>query len=525
MKIGRWVPVYQRLVPIPRSIDIGLGLFEDSELHIAVIEGKTAPEYRADLVLSPVPAHVWRSACRLAADLPDTVPALLAVMRFLREQRVDVLSSEYTKTLSNRARFAAVCDISRIAEYERLAATPREEFTEAMWIILSRLTSALEEYLQVELPADSGSHLTGHAYVTSLPGLNQASFMARFDRMGTLRYRAGAVELPDSLSTYVSYACNLDPPTLPAYVLLTANRDEHYIRMAFLRDVARFFEFTVETATTDFAGSNGEILDQFFRALPQHVGLVSAATQVTSASPSDQRGRIDLVGAWRDATRDAPTRSDAETHLRGAINGMAFCDRDGRLHENLVQLVSFSTARTVHPRVYISYSAGRVRDQRLVELLSALSENYFEPVFGGESAESADDSTAVTPDVLRTTFSTIATCVAVISLHTKRDDYAVMGTDGRPRYILPPWVAAEEAYAIVSSPLVLRLRGKDVEDPRYGRNTLTWSFDEKDDASYSHAVQAAVSELNSFRATERFRSAWQNVQRTRFREIYAPPVL
>jgi hypothetical protein len=523
MRIGRWVPVYQRLVPIPRSIDMGLNLFENAELHLAVVDNDTITEHRADLLLSPVPARLWRSVCRLFVRIPESIPSLTMVTRFLREQRVDVLFSEYSRTLNNEARFGAICDISRTVEYEPLAAIPRSDFAETVSVILDRLTSNLNHCLLSELANGSQARRTTHAAFTPLTELSDASFAARFDRIETLRYRAGAIELPYSIGTYVSYACGFDPPTLPGQVLLTANREQHYVRMEFRRSFERLFRLQVETTTFDFAGGNADVLDQFVRALPPRIEVLSAAANVIATTPTAQHGRIEILGDWHDVDGDRAGQAENENHLRGALDGLVIHDREGRSHREVFRLVSLAATRASYPRVYISYSAGGTRDERVVALLSALNDNDFTPVLGTQWPESADDARQVAPDVLRTTFSAIATCVAVISLHTKRDDYAVMGTDGRPRYVLPPWVAAEEAYAIVSSPLVLRLRGKDVEDPRYGQHTWTHTFDESEDASFLAAVEAAVSELNKFRLTERFRGAWETVQRSRFREYYAPP--
>src|ERR1051326_7759341 len=132
MRIGRWVPVYKRLLPIPRRLAMAFGLYEGSQLYVSRITdpNDATRRYGCELIVSPVPFESWASACRLSVRLNDTPRALATATKFLRERQVNIMLSECCSTYQYRAHWDAICDIARVPDFARLADVQRENYDE-----------------------------------------------------------------------------------------------------------------------------------------------------------------------------------------------------------------------------------------------------------------------------------------------------------------------------------------------------------------------------------------------------------
>jgi hypothetical protein len=166
-----------------------------------------------------------------------------------------------------------------------------------------------------------------------------------------------------------------------------------------------------------------------------------------------------------------------------------------------------------YPRVFVSCSTAWDRS-KVQLLLTALLDNEFDPVLGSSVVDrQLERNAAVVTDISVPIFNSIPSCVAFISLQTKRDDYKV-SEKGRTRYFLPPWTVAEEVFAWKSNiGLLLRIRDIAVEEPPYNRHIRTCAFMSDDD--FPQAVNNIVNDLNEFRISVRYSSVLRATQRSR----------
>lgn len=206
-----------------------------------------------------------------------------------------------------------------------------------------------------------------------------------------------------------------------------------------------------------------------------------------------------------------------ESQFQRDIDLLNLEDIDGIKHSQCVKLVGFSTPRYAYPRVFISYSTNQAAD-KLTLLRNKLVEHNFEPIVGTDiGAVPSLGGGTVSADVMESAFQKIPTCVAFLSLQTKRDDF--LQKDGR--FILPPWSVAEEVFAWARGvPFLARLREQGVEDPRYNRNVRELIFNSDDD--YEGKVTQLMHDLNTFRQGDLFDNALKAARRTLYRDQYPP---
>src|ERR1044071_1094690 len=113
MRIGKWVPIYKRMLPIPRRLSMAFGLHEGSELNIArVVDVDTPLTFGCELIVSPIPIQCWLSACRLGIRLTDLPYALATATEFLRNEQINILLGECCSTYQRSAHWDAICDIA-----------------------------------------------------------------------------------------------------------------------------------------------------------------------------------------------------------------------------------------------------------------------------------------------------------------------------------------------------------------------------------------------------------------------------
>jgi len=498
MRIGEWVPVYKQWLPIPARMGMAFGLQEGSELYLARITDTDTPSRHAcEMIVSPVPVHSWRSACRLSIRLNDYPKALATATRFLRQKRINILLTECCTTYQNRAHWDAICDLTETEGFDSLRETARVGYERHMASFLDALS--LKFIAFAEEPENRFAFLGGadqHILFSPLTGLNDAHFICDTQNVAALAHHGGAVALPDEVVRDISYQFRIPSESLPDYAIVTGNTEQRYIRVLFMRDYDQMFQVKIENDLLDFAGGGVGVLHQILDALPPDVNLVRAANYIVTKNEASERGRIELIGHWH--LPSVPTRAKAahmENELRRALEATPLVDVDGKEHQGALRLVEFASPRAVYPRVYVSF-ASHHPDSKLQYLLGALSANLFEPVLGSELRS---ENMGV--------FRAISGCVAFISLQVRRDDYKVTNSaTGDVRYVLPPWVVAEEVFAVSKhTPLIMRLRDSAVEEARYGPSLVTKSFSSSDD--YEAAVSEVINELQTFRRSREFVNA------------------
>ncbi len=533
MRVGKWVRIYQQRLPVPGRMGMAFGLFENSELHLVpLMDVANKRKHEPEIMVTPVPLRSWRSVCRLSVRLKDTSHALAIATGFLRDEGINILLSECCSTYQDRAHFDAICDLSQMGRYKHIAAASRETFELTIRQFLEKLTERYEQYAEDE--AHSNAFLLDTAdYVkfSPLTGLNDAWFVADHDAARTAHHRAGALEIPDALVTYLSLACGYEPPGLPQYALVTGNTEQRYMRVLFLREHRHMFRLIVNNDLPGFAGSGVGVLNQFLTSLPLDVNLMRASNYIFDKRDDIERGRIDLIGHW-DVTHRLQERETIEACLerefKSILDNLVVVDMQGNSHRNALSFVKASNAKTAYPRVYVSYSLSgdmAMRDY----LMSALSDNNYDPILGTEQGADVDDwrlgDRPVGSDVMEAALRAINSCVALVSLQTKREDYKVTTVDGDSRYIVPPWLTAEEMYAWSSQtqPLVLRLRDVNIYNATFNRNISEETFDVNKPATFKLAVTGIINRLNDFKRTDGFPRLKHVARLAQYRDRFAPP--
>ena len=524
MRIGRWVPIYKRLLPIPRRLAMAFGLYEGSQLYFSRItdENDQVRRYGSELIVSPVPFESWASACRLSVRLNDTRGALATASRFLRERHINIMLSECCSTYQHRAHWDAICDIARVPEYRTLEDVPRERYDESMQAALKIIELDYKRFAEKAEHRDAFLHGPEfHIQLTPLTGLNDVSFVCTASTPES--YRDGAVELSRHLAQEVCGQCHTD--TLPQYALITGNTEQRYMRVLFLRDYEQMFELTIHDRIENFAGGGIGVLNQLVTALPPAVNLMRVSTYIVKKTDKLELGRIEVLGHWDLPQTEDPDskRGYMEGELKRVLRELEITDIRGDSHARALEEVDFVTPKARYPRVFISYSTSYER-KKLARLEKALLANHFEPVLGTDLGQPSSDTYVghreVTPDVMHVAFQAMQGCVAFVSLQVRRDDYKVT-RNGKEQYVLPPWAIAEEVYAWASKiPFIIRLRDAGVEEPPYNKNTLSKTFTSDND--YGRALDQVVEALLEFRAGPIFRDIKESARQAVFRKRTVP---
>jgi hypothetical protein len=534
MRIGKWVRVYQQLLPVPRRMSMSFGLFENSELHIVPLKDTSkGQQHECELIISPVPLRSWRSVCRLSVRLHDRPQALAKATGFLREQKINILLSECCSTYQGRAHWDAICDLTQTPNFGKIAKTSRNQFETVMNEFLTDLTRKFQTFARRK--ANRGTFLSNtvnFVQFSALTGLNDASFAYVHEQAETVHHRAGALKLPDELARYVSEECGLDPPALPHYAMITGNTEQRYMRILFLKQHEYMFRLTVHNDLPDFAGSGIGVLHQFLTQMPAGVNLLRTSNYIFDKTGNVERGRIDLVGHWNVEKRRLRGESIdqcMEREFRQIIDRLVVTDIAGVKHKNALSVVRVATAARANPRVYISYSVS-ADDRKLELLVSTLSEHNYEPVLGTRESGNMKELTVANKrfgrDALTLALGNIDGCVALVSLQTKREEYSILDADGHRHYLVAPWLVAEEIYAWSApgdGPLVIRLKDLDIHDSTYNRNLEEIVFSEDDELSYQAAIRELINKLSEFKNEDRFARLRYDAARVQYRPRYGPP--
>lgn len=514
MRLGKWIRVFQNTIPIPLTFSASFGLREGSTLHLAAIaaDPKTAgPD--AEIIVSPIPPASWRSVCRLSVRLHDAPGALAKAAAFLRRRRINILLTEAAATFQERAHWDAVCDLIACPDYAPLRLLDYPAYEKGFRELLHHLSQELRHYAAD--PALNGevflSGVDEHAEFSVLTGLNIASFQIAATAGHRAPFTGGGIDLPDTLVREVrarlgSFGAMTAP--IPSHALMTGNTEQRYLRLYFIRNVDEFVSAEIGCDLRGIAGDGIGVMSQVLGALPPALNLLHMGLYRGASHGEADLGTMRLIGHWPEPSQE---------QLKTALELLEIEDLDGVRHAGLCRLREFGTPRLVHPRVFVSFS-GSVDAERLRILRNALSDHDFDPVLGTEVSDPRMLGGAPTSaDVSSGAFEQIPTCVAFISLHSRRDDFRQH--DGR--CTVPPWIVAEEVFAYSRGVYLLaRLRERGVEDPRYNKNTYEYEFDGLDD--FRRKVTMLMHWLNEARQDMRFYNALKQARQHQFRRRPPP---
>jgi hypothetical protein len=518
MRVGKWVPTYKNIIPIPRKLALAFGLIEGSELHLApIVETGDTHKRGCEVIVSPVPIKYWRSVCRLSVRLKDRPHALAVATDFLREHRINILLSETCGTYQQRAHWDAICDLSESPFYSELRSQNRNDYEEAIEGELNVVSSAFQNWMQDQTRAPY--FLMGKeklALFSPLTGLNDASFVCEHTQNAKLKFQAGGIELPSNLANIV--CGNTDTSTLPKYAMITGNTEQRYLRILFMRDYDNMFKVVVKTKLSNFAGSGIGVLNQLLKKLPTEINLIKVSTYILGTENYAENNIIEIIGHWNDhsfSTQHLQKQDEMKNKLIKIVDYMEIQDADGLSHTGALETVKFSSPDDIYPRVFISHSAN-VESAKLEYLRTTLWENGFRPITSKKFYK---------PDIAASAFKLIDTCVALISLQVKREDFKVVSIDGdkvKERYILPTWFVAEEVYTWSKDKMIFRLRDEDVEEPKYTFHLRKFSFKDSNEDDYRDKVRQLVNELNEFRQDPEFHAIEMSARENAFVKVYPP---
>jgi len=530
MRVGEFVPIYKSMLPIPLRLRMAFGLYEGSELHVApIIDDKSGVRFGCEIIVSPVPFESWRSVCRLSVRLQDTPRALAVATGFLRDAGINILLTECCSTYQERAHWDAICDLGTSPYYSRLTGVNRNEFEDVMLDVTEDLTTEFKKFMDLH-PSAFLKGVRKPIEFSPLTGLNDAAFLCDKNSAGGIPNHSGAVAIPRKIADQVSDYFSLEPPRLPDNAIITGNTEQRYMRVLFLQNFRQSFRMLVNNNLEGYAGGGVGVLHQLLASLPEEVNLVKVSNYMIEKDESVERGRIELMGNWR-APRGTPPEAPTETEkrLRSLVDGLALEDIAGNRHAKPLRVTQFTRPDAVYAHVFVSYST-KADDAKLEMLIDALLAKQFHPVlgtgFGHRETQATVGSHPVTTDVIHTAFPAIDECVAFISLQVKREDFHIPAAPGTSendkdlpdRYLVSPWAIAEEVYAWSANiGLIIRLKDKMIEDPRYNQNTPSKFFTSDED--YPKAVQEVVAELENFRLSPRYDEVRANVRRAQFEAV------
>jgi hypothetical protein len=541
MRVGKWVPVYKRMLPVPQRLAMAFGLAEQSQLYLMPVRERSRDEphvYGYEIMASPIPPGSWRSVCRLSVRLRDTPGALTVATRFLRDKRVNILFSESSSTFQHRAHWDAICDLGAMEAYAALINVERSAYQRRMEAFLRELSLELEDFM--EAPENRDYFLIGtekHAQFSTLTGLNDASFACDYAYATPVRYSAGGIDIGEKLARVVSRHCSMEYPMLPDYAMITGNTEQRYLRVLFLRDYDNLFRVIIETRLSQFTGGCIGILNQILAALPEKVRVIRSSSRLGAPVEGTEISTSDIIGHWEDAPDDPKVKAlFMEEELRSRVRSLALEDLAGKTHPNATSVIEFYNPETLYPRVFVSYSTHGDAD-KVNLLLNSLWDSHFRPVVGTDLRRPLPaHEWPGTADIVQSAFQAIRGCVAFISLLLPHPSFKIGEDVGRARYAVPPWAVAEEVYAWSHGiRRIIRLRDRDVASPGYNERLPEYVFNaaanrgsarmgrgssKADD--YESQMLKVIAELNAFRATSDFRTCHADARAAEYQPWFPP---
>lgn len=553
MRLGKWIRIFNNIVPIPLTFSAAFGLRQGSVLHIAAMPSDVIKtDSDAEIIISPIPLSSWRSVCRLSVRLSDLPGALAKASEFLRKNKINVLLTEAAATFQERAHWDAVCDLTDYPDFIKIRNIKNyESYEKEMKNLLDDLTRKLHTF--ANQPDNEKFFLAGidfHAEFIILPGLNIVSFKSDISCISTSTFYDGAIELESNIEKFVTTCLTSSNKALinsiPSHALITGNTEQRYLRLYFIRNVNNFVMAEISCEIEALNDKGIGVLNQILKALPPEANLLHLSVfQLTSEEHKKNlakrrqnktkpiiEGRLKIICHWPN-----PNRS----YLQQAVEAIQIEDSSGISHSNLCKLKEFQSPRTIHPRVFISFSCHENDNKnpkldqkedlwRLTHLQNMLKNSNFEPIMGTKIGDRISiGGEFVSPDVVSSAFEEIKNCVAFISLQTKRQDYCVRElidpsnpkSQYNERFILPPWLIAEEVFAYSRGVRYLvRLQEHGVEEPKYNQNTHKYIFRNKKE--YIKQVESLIRKLNEIRESEEFEQLIKNINSAMFLKNIPP---
>jgi hypothetical protein len=512
MRLGKLVPIYKNIVPIPRTLSTAFGLLESSELNIALIKQEYKSDHTgAEIVISPVPVSSWKSVAHLSVRLKNSPRALAKATEFLSQHSLDILLTEACVTFGNRAHWDAICDVSRHPEYISTCGYPPPQYEKQMSEFLSKMTESLESF------ASHPDHR--HAFVSPdrrfvrfkpLAGLNDSGFSCDTTNSQPVSFSKGGIEVPSKLIRAISRECRTS--YLPDWAIVTGNTEQRYLRVSFLTptQIEEAFRacITFEVPSVSF-GSIGAV-NQFLVQLPTTLNIIKFTSYITKKSKTHEQSIIEMIGLW---SRGSDTSVTMETELGMIVNESEYTDPEGNRQLGSYKLKSFKSLDRIYPKVFISYSLEHKNDARLEMLDKQLRDHDFIPVYGDDLGYHSVDAS----DIKEASFGAIRKCFAAISLHFRRNDYKIDYNE-QTRYLTPPWIVAEEVFAW-SKRLepIIRIVEQGVEDPKVYRDLPCHTYISGDLVDFEKQISRAISQLQTYKGSNSFRVRYPEIRRSEFR--------
>lgn len=493
MRIGTWVRIADKSLPIPRTLSTAFGLSAGSKLHVApIFEDR---ERDVELIVSPVPIESWASACRLSARLFHHPGALAEGTEFLKQHNINMLLAEACVTFGGRAHWDAICDVQLSRAFERAGGTRAREYGGLAWSPRSSDPLAFpEEVFQHETVMKSCLHELNDAFkkfarsskyfiqgklllaeFSPLFGLNYSYFLRSATHFGPAPFSHGSIALSDDLVKYIK--SRLVSSDLPSYALVTGNTEQRYMRVYIThgnKDVMfGQIEHTPKGPGTERVG----ILNQILRALPPRMNLVQLSNYVVASEDGQERGRVSFL-----AQGEVLDKKDFEA----VLSETPLCDARGNLLDK--RLVHYQRLDEIPTRVFVSHRLDQPGGQ-LDALCKKLRSSDYEPVLATEIPLGM-------AEIDRESFQSIDTTVALVSLHTPNPDCKIDGTD---QFMPAPWMVAEEVQAVAKGLFVLRISHERVQPFNYLKSVRTYRY--SDDSGFRKCLAAVLKDLDNYRKT------------------------
>jgi len=511
MRLGKLVPIYKNIVPIPRTLSTAFGLLESSELNIALVKQEYKSNHTgAEIVISPVPVSSWKSVAHLSVRLNNSPRALAKATEFLSQHSLDILLTEACVTFGNRAHWDAICDVSRHPDYGCICSNPPPQYEKQMTDFLNKMTESLESF--ASHPEHKQAFVSpDRRYVRFKPlaGLNDSGFSCDTTNSQQVSFSKGGVELPSDLVNAISK--QIGSANLTDWAIITGNTEQRYLRVSFLTptQIEEAFRacITFEVPSVLF-GSIGAV-NQFLAHLPTTLNIIKFTSYLTKKSKTHEQSIIEVIGLW---SRVGVTSMSMEKEFGNIVNASEYADPEGNRYPGSYKLKSFKSLDLVYPKVFISYSLEHKNDPRLEILDKQLRDHDFFPVYGDDLGYHSVDAS----DIKEASFGAIRKCFAAISLHFRRNDYKIT-YNKRTRYLTPPWIVAEEVFAW-SKRLepIIRIIEKGVEDPKVYRDLPCYTYTSGDIIDFEKKVSRAISQLQTYKGSDSFRIRFPGIRKSEF---------
>lgn len=305
MRLGKWIRVFNQIVPIPANFSSSFGLLNGSMIHFAMVEPKKIDNCHArqyvEVILSTIPRKMWGSVCSLSVRMTDNPQSLAIATEFLRDNKISIILSEAAGTFGGRAHWDCVCDLTHCEIFQKIMSTPSDSEGQEVQSLpsdnpktkyidtrkkMQKVTKALsKEFVKwvargnAQRKAAFTSGDDQHIEFRQLTGINYANVSCYNDREetatnekntdylhGKMSFKEGGIELPEDLLAKIEEQISLDNwnNILPSHALITCNTEQRYMRLYFVPHVGEFVSgeiiFRIQKIDNDGIGLYNHIL-------------------------------------------------------------------------------------------------------------------------------------------------------------------------------------------------------------------------------------------------------------------------